>query len=316
MPDGTTFEGGMRDPFVFRTAGRTFLVVGADTETEAVVPIFEAADESLAEWTYRGILWSAPKEVMEFPECPNFFPLDGKFVLLNSPYRPVEYRVGSLDLDSLTFSPEAEGRLDASGQFYASNTATAPDGRCILFGWIRGFPEGLGWNGCLALPRELSIGPDGRPRQRPARELEALRGDRAGVDGPVRVADGEERPLGISGEGMEIRVRLEPSGSGRSGLRLRGADGESVAEIVVHGTTLEVAGEAVGVGPGAAVDLAVFVDRSVLEVFVDDGRQVVTRVIPSRGGDLGAFGFAEGGTLELSAFDAWELTPVWADAAE
>ncbi|RUL87771.1 glycoside hydrolase family 32 protein [Tautonia sociabilis] len=316
MPDGTTFGNGMRDPFIFRSSGRTFMVVGADSETEAVIPIFEAADRSLSNWEYKGILWRSPKSEMEFPECPNFFPLGGKFVLLNSPYRPVEYRVGTLDLDTLTFSPETEGRIDQSGQFYASNIATAPDGRCILFGWVRGFPEGRGWNGCLALPRELSLGPDNRPRQAPVRELEALRGRRSALDGPIHLSAGEERPIGPPSDRLELRVRLGAPGPGRLGLRLLGEDGQAIAEIVREGRSLTVAGETVPIGHDGPIDLTVFVDRTVLEVFADGGRFAATRVIPFPGGTLRPSAFAEGGEADLLAAEAWELAAIWPDAAE
>ena len=317
MPDGTAFGEGMRDPFIFKADGRTLMVVGADTEDEAVVPIFEAADPSLSLWDYKGILWSVPKDVMQFPECPNFFPLGSKFVLLNSPYRAVEYRVGSLDLDSLKFDVETEGRLDHSPQFYATNTATAPDGRCILFGWVRGFPDGLGWNGCLALPRELIIGRDGHPWQRPVRELEALRGEHRGTARPVRLATDEERPIGLPGDRLEIRLRLQAMGPGgpaegrRLGLRLRGPAGEKVAEVLLDHGTLAVAGQTAEIGPMKGLELAVFVDRSVLEVFVNGGRHAVTRVIPYRGGDLQASAFGEGWESALMEFNAWTLDGIW-----
>ena len=39
--DGPAFEGSWRDPFVFRTAGRTFLILGAALGDEAVVALYE-----------------------------------------------------------------------------------------------------------------------------------------------------------------------------------------------------------------------------------------------------------------------------------
>jgi beta-fructofuranosidase len=180
QPDGITFKNGMRDPFIFDAAGRTLMVVGADSEDEAVIPIYEAKDDTLAEWEYRGIMWRAPKSVMKFPECPNFFRVGDRWLLLTSPYRAVEYRVGRFDLDTLQFTPDGEGRIDATDRFYATNIAYDDQQRCVLFGWIRGFPEDRDWNGCLALPCELTIDTDGHPRQRPVAELARLRGDHYG----------------------------------------------------------------------------------------------------------------------------------------
>ena len=63
--------------------------------------------------------------------------------------------------------------------FYASNTADGPEFNLgpILWGWIRGFPTSRGWNGCLSLPRVLSLSEDGIPAQRPLPELYKLRKD-------------------------------------------------------------------------------------------------------------------------------------------
>lgn len=156
-----------RDPFIFKTDNRTFMVVGADTKDEAIIPIFEADTPQLDKWTYRGILYRQPKDNVQFFECPNFFPLDGKWVLIYSPYKPLQYLIGSFDANACAFAPENGGTLDF-GSFYASNvfqgTGTQPT---VLVGWIRGFTEGLGWNGCMSVPRRLSIGEDGYLRQIP-----------------------------------------------------------------------------------------------------------------------------------------------------
>ena len=181
--DVPPFEPDWRDPFLFHSAGRTFLVLGAATEDEATVALFETEDPALADWRYRGPIYAKPRSEMRFCECPNFFALGDKFVLLLSPYRNVEYTVGAFDADAPAFVPETHGildpgvsRLDHRGNvsteathanYYATNILYGPEGDCILLGWVRGFRAGQGWNGCLALPRVLTLGSDGRPRQHP-----------------------------------------------------------------------------------------------------------------------------------------------------
>lgn len=156
-----------RDPFIFKAEGRTFLVCGADTKDEAIIPIFEAETPQLDKWIYRGILYRQPKSAVGFFECPNFFQLDGKWVLIFSPYKPLKYFIGSFDINTNAFTPEKEGTLDY-GSFYASNVFQPQTGEpTVLVGWIRGFKEGLGWNGCMSIPRQLSIGSDGYLCQMP-----------------------------------------------------------------------------------------------------------------------------------------------------
>ncbi len=71
--------------FVFRAQGRTFMVVGANLKKQVTLPIWEAQDDELVRWNYRRILLQAPKTKLEDMECPNFFPLGDKWVLLCSP---------------------------------------------------------------------------------------------------------------------------------------------------------------------------------------------------------------------------------------
>src|SRR5690606_23404893 len=114
-----------------------------------------------------GVLYRQPKTSVQFFECPNFFPLDDKWVLIYSAYKPLRYIIGSFNAETYTFTPEKESTLDY-GSFYASNISvdqkTEP---IILVGWVRGFKEGLGWNGCMSSPRRLWIGSDGYLRQFP-----------------------------------------------------------------------------------------------------------------------------------------------------
>src|SRR5262249_52031467 len=74
------------------------------------------------------------------------------------------------------FQPNTRGVLDLGPNFYAPNTMQVPDGRRLVWGWVNGFPGGHGWNGCLSLPRLLSLSGDGQLRQSPAPELTKLRG--------------------------------------------------------------------------------------------------------------------------------------------
>ena len=105
-PPGTVAD--WRDPFLFEAGGRTLCAIGGGTNDEAQVLLFEAdaADESLATWVYRGVLITRPRDCYAdrsphpvrrfFFECPNFLHMQGDtWVLLISPFAPVEYIVGA-----------------------------------------------------------------------------------------------------------------------------------------------------------------------------------------------------------------------------
>jgi beta-fructofuranosidase len=316
---GPALAGDWRDPFVFHAGGRTFLVLGGVEGEHSLVVLYEAADPSLATWTYRKVLYSEPRRQMRFPECPNFFAVDGRWVLLTSPYRPVEYVTGDFDVETLTFTPATRGVLDpgynrlALANYYATNVLYAPDGRCILLGWVRGFAAGRGWNGCLALPRVMTIGPDGRPRQTPVAELDRLRG--AHFSTPATLVD--HRHLGVDGlthPHCELRVTVDPGDTALSGLLLQSTDGQAQPlEILYTRHVLLVDGvpAPLSLGPGEPLDLRIYLDGSTLELFTADGRLALTHAV-----DLPVSGFdveivARGGTAHLLTYDRWEMNSTW-----
>ncbi len=248
---GALSDRAARDPFVFRWCGRTFVVVGDGLR----VALFEAPGGDLDRLQDAGTLWQAKPGELAFAECPNVLVLpDDRIVLLLSPYRAVEWRLGTFD--GRCMSVQAQGLLDLHDSFYATNTLLDDAGRTVVLGWIRHFPTGRGWSGCLAFPRLIDIeGDELRQRVHPA--IEAL-------FAPAQPWDGA--PMTV-GDVCRLRGRLRP------GARLT-VNGHEVAwdgaQLAVDGGTWPL--------PAAELELDAWIDRSVIEVFANGGRQVVTRV--------------------------------------
>ena len=99
-----------RDPFLFRERGRTYMVLGGNLNAskggEAVVTVYRAEDDGLTRWTYLGVLFRHPDAAVKNIECPNFFRLGEKWVLIVSQGMPVQYFVGSLDPEAMRFRAE------------------------------------------------------------------------------------------------------------------------------------------------------------------------------------------------------------------
>jgi beta-fructofuranosidase len=309
---GPPFEGEWRDPFIFTEAGRTFLVLGGDYNDVAGVALYEATDDTLVNWRYQKLLYQKPRDVIRFFECPNFFKVDNCWVLITSPYKTLEYIVGDFDLETLTFTPTDEGILDPGfttvPNFYASNILYDAQGRCILLGWARGFAPGRGWNGCLALPRILTIGPDGRPEQTPLPQLQQLREERYRLANITFDESGYLLPA-LQGDALEIQALLEP-GEATVQVRLRrSADGQRSVDISYDGTVLNVAGTETPLTLGwkEPLKLQIFLDKTLLEVFVNGGRLAVTRVIDAPLEDTGVELVAHQGSASVIALEAWTM---------
>ena len=313
---GPAFDGDWRDPFIFEEAGRTFMIVGGNTESVAGVALYEATNDSLANWRYHKLLYQTARTATRFMECPNFFKVGNKWILLTSPYQPIEYIVGDFDVTSLTFTPLHEGVLDPgigeTPNFYASNILYDENGRAILLGWVRGFPPGRGWNGCLALPRILTIGPDGRPHQMPVPQLQQLRREHVAIS-DLQLQNNIHCIDEIRGDAIEIQVLLLPQ-DGCFVLRTRSsADGLRGVDIRFDGTELEVLGTRVPLvlADGEPLKLHLFLDKSVLELFVNGGRIAVTRLIDAPPEENGIALQVEHGRANIISVDIWTMEGIW-----
>ncbi len=308
-----------RDPFVFGQGGRTFAVLGGNLNRGAggqgIVALYEAENDELTKWKYRGILFQHPDREVGNIECPNFFALDGRFVLIISPHRAVEWFVGDFDADAGKFTWKTRGKVDASDQYYAPNGLVDALGRRVLWGWIRGFPDGRGWNGCLSLPQVLGVDSQGRLTQTPLPELSKLRGKQQSAKDLDLSADAETK-LGLTGAALEIEARFAPSAASAVGLRVRsGRDPKQFVDVLLRPGELDVAGVKTPLPAGAARTLRLFIDHGVLEAASGPTAQI-TRVLPFGDGPLDVVAVAQGGAGRLEEVNAWELGTIWTTDAK
>jgi beta-fructofuranosidase len=286
-----------RDPFLFREGSQIYMVCGGSSNTgrggTGQVHLYRATKDDLSEWKHLGVVFQALERETYNIECPNLFPLDGKWVLITSPHRPCEYYVGALDLQRVRFIPETRGILDA-GDAYASNISVDDRGRTILWLWGRTqTPPGRGWNGVMTLPRILNVGADGFLRQQPAPEFQKLRGT---VKTMPAVTLGED-PLpieGVPGDAAEIEAEFSSSGGFASfGFEVRrSAAGKPTATIAMQRGRLTVGNVSAYVGNAERYKLRVFLDKRCLEVYVNDGTVALYNPIDARAEDQGLAVFA------------------------
>jgi sucrose-6-phosphate hydrolase SacC (GH32 family) len=297
-----------RDPCVFRDRGRTFMVTGGMLDQRTgCVQLYEAVTPDLSQWKRRGTLHQEPGDI----ECPLFFKLQDKWVLVLSIHGHAAYHTGTFDPDAGTFKSEASGMIDASDQFYAPNTFQDDNGRRILIGWVRGFKKGLGWNGCFSLPREVKLLPDGHLQQLPIEQTRSLFGDESSEEN-VAVAEGVKKLPAARGDAACLFVKAEPSKAFTLHVRVSD-DGRRKVAIKYENDQLEVAGQKAPLklaGGEDAVMLVVFLDKSVLEVYGQNGRLCMTRVIDANPADLNVELVAPA-ALHVEKLKTWPMQSAW-----
>ncbi|PHN03775.1 glycoside hydrolase family 32 protein [Flavilitoribacter nigricans] len=328
------FDGFWRDPFVFSAGGRTFLIACADLfeENYVAVPIFEATNEALTEWIYKGNLFTVPKHRYRNLEVPEFRPLGDQWIFMASTDAPVDrvnYFIGEFDLEQLRFQPEIEAPVDYSGHYYAQETIADEAGDLFLMGWLPGWdrewlPTYMNhplknsnplWNGCFALPRKLSL-EDGRLVQRPVEALKQLRTEHFQLEPrtlPVSNAvTAIEVVDGFTGDQLEIHISLDLQYASFCGINvLSNADGQGGLPIIWHGDVLNVDGVPVPIRewePGQPLEMQIFVDKKFVEVFVNGGKYCISRQVQEdhlKGKHIALTSL--GGTARLISFEAWKL---------
>ncbi len=332
-PDGSQ---DFRDPKVWRHDDLWHMVVGSGRDGVGKALLYRSRD--LRRWEYRGVVARSDGTQGRVWECPDLFPLGGRHVLVCSPIGLERPRsiciVGEMDYAAGRFAPGHQSDADCGPGFYAPQTFLDDRGRRIMFGWMRDW-EGAspsmdyGRAGALTLPRLVALSPEGGLRFTPVPELKSLRGKHERL-ADVDLDPGSEVVLEeVCGDTLEIKAEFEP-GPGREGqfgIAVRcSPDGSDETPITCDRESRQllvdwrrsglkvaapVSAAPLDQSPRERLKLHVFVDRSSVEVFVNDGRAVVTgRVYPGPD-SLGVKLFARGCGASLAALDAWTLGGVW-----
>ena len=311
LPEGAS-RYDFRDPKMWKKKDGTYYCVAGNRAADGSGQILLFASPDGFNWQYRKVLAANNNRFGKMWECPDFFPLDGKWVLITSPMDMLpsgfEYHngngtlclLGDFDEETETFTEEHNQSVDYGIDFYAPQTVLAPDGRRIMIGWMQNWDtcnfrtQNISWFGQMSLPRELSV-QNGRLYQKPIRELENMRRGKVSYQN-VAVSD-TVRLEGIKGRkvDMELAIRPEDAGEMYQKFAVRFAQNEkyqtslsfrpreSILKIdrkfsgsrraIIHQRRSRVNSR------NGELKLRIIFDRFSVEVFVNDGEQVMTAII-------------------------------------
>lgn len=303
-----------RDPKIIykKDMGRYFIILGAQTKDRHGRAIIYSSDDLLHGWNFAGEL-KVPgfEEFGDMWECPSIEHIGGKDVLLFCPqHLKIEgrgdtfnhngYILGEMNWSTLTFTPAGRFHiLDRGFDSYAAecaNNVQDPD-KAVLIAWM-GQPDVSyptdeeNWSGCLTLPRELTIR-GRRLIQQPLPELKQLRDEEVDLQnyrsGQVeKLARVSEIELYCRPGDLCLDLFTKADGTGGFGIHYS----EKTRDITIDRSRMTrrinpEAGESrVRNLPGGLKHLRIFIDRSSVEIFVNDGDVVFTsRVFPVNGED-------------------------------
>lgn len=271
---------------------------------------------NLREWTLASVTEGMAGSNFLF-ECPDFFELavDGeasrkKWVLFGA---NSEYAVGVFD--GTTFTPEHRKLPGHRGRgFYAAQTYSdipAQDGRRILIGWFQTETRGMPFNQSMTVPLELRLRATAEgPRLTfwPVKELEALRTNTHAIKGMTLKPGGANPLAGVRAELVELRAEFAPGASTEVVFQVRGATvayNAKAQELAVNGHR----------APAPLRDgkqrLAIYCDRTGLEVFASDGLTYVPMPFQPEAGHRELGVEAVGGEAGLTSLEVHQLDSAW-----
>jgi beta-fructofuranosidase len=333
------------DAHVWKEDNNWYQLIGGTVSNSAWL----YSSKDLQDWKSEGNIAREITNGGYFWEFPYLVSMGSKHLLMygaNLPYRRGSciYWIGTFDKEQMVFKPEhSEPKIIDRGNYYAFNPVMVDDKgpggseRRIMFGWVRGpdwSVDGVPyWQGIQSIPRYIHLVED-RLFQEPVEEMEKLRGRH------YRIENMDEANSGLSkirGDALEIQASFIPGDASYFGVKVRmSEDGQDFARVFfdvttgkfgVDGPTIERNREKVsnyGEGsfnyiisasqqshlkPGEPINLQIFLDRSVIEVYLN-GAAYTARVF-SLPEDLGLDLFYEGGQAKLLSMDIWEMNSIW-----
>jgi beta-fructofuranosidase len=316
-----------RDHCVWREDGTWYQIVGAGVEGGGGTALLYAS-ETLLDWEYVGPVLTAEREdAGDVWECPELLGLGDTQLLHVSNYSDVVYFLG--EFADGTFDPDERGLLDY-GDYYAPQSTRDDEGRVLTWGWVTEARDGAaqwdaGWSGTLSLPRVLDVDAAGDLRQRPPAELQSLREERL-RSGELTVENETPDPLVASGTALEVEATVDLADADEFVLDVFASpDGEERTAVRLTGDELLVDRSESSLDPAASdapqsvpvedgtepVSLRVFLDGSVVEVFVNERRCLTSRVYPERADSDGLAVSATGGKARVESLDIWRLGTAW-----
>lgn len=203
-----------------------------------------------------------------------------------------------------------------------------------MFGWLmegrsKSLSQEAGWAGVMSLPIIVELLPAGRLSLEPVPELATLR-EHHWHDEGIELNEGATFSHDdIRDDCLEMLVVCEPCGNCEFGVKVRcSPDGQEQTHIVYQSASQSVSIEreqssvnpqvdrenctvVVEAHPDEVLTLHIFLDRSVLEVFVNGWCYLASRIYPERLDSLGLELFARKGGVEVKSLDIWHLASIW-----
>ncbi|EHI73441.1 sucrose-6-phosphate hydrolase [Streptococcus criceti] len=293
-----------RDPQIFDYKGQYYAIIGAQSlDKKGFIKLYKALNNDVHSWQEVGNLDFGGTGSEYMIECPNLVFVDGQPVLLYSPQGldkselaydniyPNTYKIcQTFDINRPALVGASQIlNLDYGFEAYATQGFNMPDGRAYCVSWI-GLPDvdyptdQYDYQGAMSLVKELSI-KDGKLYQYPVSAMTSLRTNQEAFADKSQTDNCYELDLTFApDQKTELLLFADQKGHGLK-LTIDNDKGKVILDrsqagvqyATEFGTTRECQ-------LNQTLEARIFVDKSIVEIFINKGEKVFTsRVFPQAG---------------------------------
>jgi beta-fructofuranosidase len=332
--DGCPVNGPSGDACIWKEGDTYFGLVGTGTL---------ASSSDLLNWQVLnpgGFVRDEARFIGDAGACPNFQPLGNRHILLSFSHTlGGQYLVGDYDRQNHTFAPRRHGRFNhgnvSPGGVHAPSSRADGTGGVINIMNINDGKPSDEWDQIMSVAQRLTLDPDDTVRIAPVEALATLRGEHRAVGQTTLPANRELILDGITGNAIELDLRIDPQSARWVQLNvLRSPDAQEQTsitfynfdrtlsnwyhtrgEICLDGSRSSTLPDVWLRPPERAVfergaeplALRVLIDRSVVEVYVNERLYLAMRVYPGREDSIGVSLRAQGQDAVLEKLDCWQM---------
>ncbi len=304
-------------------------------------------------WTFRGDLYVGDygtyPETGRVWELPNLRPLgsSGKYIFMINPAKMARgeyqsrytyYWIGTWNPAAAKFVPDdpAPQLLDVGEHFTGPAAGLTPDGRTVIYSIAQGrrtatMDYNAGYAHNFGLPLNVYLRPDGRLGEEPIAELSSLRGTQlVNITSDTGFSATNTELSAISSDMYEIEAEIDPGSANEVGFSLRrssSAEEETIVyykknskEFFVNRTKSSLNPDVEKWYQGGTVDigsenikLRIFVDRSMVESYLNGLKSLTTRAYPTRADAKGIrlWANANSNTVVVKSLKIWAMNSAY-----
>ena len=336
---------GFRDPCVWQDGEAWYMIIGSGFEGQGGALLLYSSTDCV-HWDYLLPLLTADRVdsgglyLGNMWECPQMFALGDQHLVHFSACDQkgsyyVVYLIGTYR--EKTFYPQRLMKLDYGNEFfYAPQAFLDERGRRIMLGWCReersqAAQLQAGWAGVMSLPRLVEPRPDGLPSFNTIDELQGLRENHSRMENVFLTPDSTNPLSQFRSDTFEVEAVIDPTAAGEFEINVCvSPDGKEFTRLSYYPVSarFEVDTTHASLDPqapgsvhdipflpleGGLLRLRLFVDRSILEVYLNGWACLTARMYPTLRDSLGVQLISKGGDVCLQTLNYWTIKAAWQD---